>query len=113
MAEIESSLYMDLYAAPQNASYFNAPIKYLERLILSKQINLSKNPVLRWCFMNVTMYYDGNNNCKITKNKSKDSVDGAVALAMAVGLYLKINWDSLSMVLDGFTEDHIELDRIK
>ena len=40
-------------------------------------------------FRNVILYIDGNANIKIMKNKSSDSVDGVVALGMAVGMYLK------------------------
>ncbi len=40
-------------------------------------------------FRNVILYTDGNANIKIMKNKSADSVDGVVALAMAVAMYLQ------------------------
>lgn len=40
-------------------------------------------------FRNVILCMDGNANIKVMKNKSKDSVDGVVALAMAMGMYLK------------------------
>lgn len=65
------------------------PLKYLEEQIMNQNILLEKNPVLRWMFRNVILYVDGNANIKIMKNKSNDSVDGVVALGMAVGIYLK------------------------
>jgi phage terminase large subunit-like protein len=42
-------------------------------------------------FRNVVLYTDGNANIKVMKNKSNDSVDGVVALAMAMGMYLQQN----------------------
>jgi len=111
MSQIESELYIDLYAAPQTTSYFNFPLKFIERLIFSENINLSKNPVLRWNFRNVVLYTDGNGNIKIVKNKSKDSVDGAVALAMAVGLYAKLNFDAVSHIMENYTRSSIELEK--
>ena len=44
--------------------------------------------MLRWNFSNVVIYHDGNDNIKIIKNKSADSVDGVVSLGMAYGMYL-------------------------
>ena len=58
---------------------------------------------MRWHFSNVVLYMDGNNNIKIMKNKSRDSVDGVVSLAMAIGLYAKLNFDAVNMVM----EDHL------
>nr|WP_320023787.1 terminase TerL endonuclease subunit [uncultured Draconibacterium sp.] len=74
---------------PQNTAFFNTPLRYLEKFIVEQQILLGKNPVLRWMFRNVILYTDGNANIKIMKNKSADSVDGVVALAMAVAMYLQ------------------------
>ena len=84
-------LYLGLpcYACPQNTSFFNLPLRTLEGYIFENKIIFEKNPVLRWMFSNVVLYYDGNGNIKIVKNKSKDAVDGVVALAMAIGQFLK------------------------
>lgn len=71
----------------QTASKFNAPLKFLETSIYNRTIRL-KNPCLLWNFSNIVLYVDGNANVKIVKNKQADSVDGCVALAMAVGGWL-------------------------
>jgi len=75
-----------LIKIPQNTKSFNTPMKYIEALILSENISLSTNPVLRWMFRNVVLYIDGNGNIKPVKNKSADSIDGVVSLIMAIGL---------------------------
>lgn len=43
------------------------------------------NPVLRWCFENVSVEVDKAGNKSMHKGKSRDRIDGAVAAAMAVG----------------------------
>ena len=52
---------------------------------------MGTNPVLRWNYDNVVLYHDGNGNIKIMKDKSQDSVDGAVAHAMSVAAWLQAN----------------------
>ena len=74
----------------QRAQMFNEPLKYIEKLLFDKKIYID-NPVLEWNLNNVILYVDGNYNQKIMKNKSLDAVDGAVALAQAVGAYLHLN----------------------
>ncbi|HBL77728.1 MAG: hypothetical protein A2W90_02525 [Bacteroidetes bacterium GWF2_42_66] len=91
---IKTKLYIDCKPFPQTATYFNFPLKYVERLFFENNINIGKNPVMRWMFRNIRLYYDGNGNIKIMKNKSLDSVDGPVAFAMAVGAWLEINGDA-------------------
>ena len=75
---------------PQRTHNFNEPLKYLEKLIFDEDI-IMDSPVLKWNINNAIIYTDGNGNIKIMKNKSADSVDGAVALGMAVGGYLHMN----------------------
>lgn len=69
----------------QNTLRFNRPLKLMENLLFENKLDLGDNPVLRWNFSNVNLYVDGNGNIKIMKNKSGDSVDGCVSLAMALG----------------------------
>jgi phage terminase large subunit-like protein len=60
--------------------------KELERLVLARQLYHTGSPVLRWCLSNVALEQDAAGNVKITKAKSRERVDGATALAMAVGV---------------------------
>jgi phage terminase large subunit-like protein len=86
---------------PQTAPAFNFPLKYMEKEIYDNNIRLD-NKVLRWNFQNVVLYVDGNENIKIMKNKSKDSVDGVVALGMAFGMWLKVNFDPQRVALEAY-----------
>lgn len=92
--KIEQELFIFCKHFNQITTWYNFPLKYIERLFYDENISMSENPVLRWNFRNIVLYYDGNGNIKIMKNKSKDSVDGAVSLAMAVGAWLEYNGDT-------------------
>ena len=63
----------------------SAPCKELEKLVLKREINHLKNPVLRWMCENVQLQTDPAQNIKINKAKSSEKVDGMVALVMALG----------------------------
>jgi phage terminase large subunit-like protein len=75
-------------AIPQTAMHYNQPIKYLEKMLFEDQLVLSENPVMTWNFGNAVLYEDGNGNVKFLKNKSRDSIDGLVSLAMAMKAWL-------------------------
>ena len=63
----------------------SAPTKELEKLIIGKQIIHNNNPCMNWMLSNVAIQEDPAGNIKIAKNKSKEKVDGLVALVMALG----------------------------
>jgi phage terminase large subunit-like protein len=70
----------------QGFASMSGACKELERLVLARQLYHTGCPVLRWCLSNVALEQDAAGNIKITKSKSKEKVDGAVAMAMAVGV---------------------------
>jgi len=109
ISKIEEEIMVDLVPCRQNTGFFNFPLKYIERLVYSQQIDISQSPVLRWNFRNVVLYYDGNGNIKIVKNKSLDSVDGAVALAMAVGMYCEMNFDAIKALMEDINKESNEV----
>jgi phage terminase large subunit-like protein len=61
------------------------PCKEIERLTLEEKINHAGHPVLRWNMTNLQMKQDPANNIKMDKAKSTEKIDGAVAMAMAIG----------------------------
>jgi len=60
--------------------------KEVERLVMARQLYHTGCPVLRWCLANVAIDQDAAGNIKIDRAKAKEKVDGAVALAMAIGV---------------------------
>jgi phage terminase large subunit-like protein len=61
-----------------------APTKRLEEVVLGCQLAHGGNPVLRWMASNVIVEEDPAGNKKPNKAKSREKIDGIVALAMAI-----------------------------
>ena len=72
----------------QGFASMSAPTKELEGFVYSKRIVHGGNPVLRWMCSNVMIVSDAAGNMKINKEKSREKVDGIVALVMAIGEYI-------------------------
>ena len=73
----------------QGFASMNPPMKDLERLVLSKKIHHGNNPVLTWMADNLVARMDPAGNVKPDKEKSRDKIDGMVALIMALDLALR------------------------
>jgi len=69
----------------QGFKTMSEPAKLLERLVLSERIRHGANPVLRWQASNVVATQDPAGNIKLDKQKSRERIDGVVALVMALG----------------------------
>lgn len=60
------------------------PTKKFLDLVTARRLHHGGNPVLRWMANNVVLRRDAAGNCKVDKEKSKQKVDGIVALIMAL-----------------------------
>jgi len=74
-----------MVAFGQGYKSMSSPVKHIETLVLEEKLKHGNNPVLGWCVGNVLIISDPADNVKIDKSKAREKVDGAVALAMAVG----------------------------
>lgn len=79
---------LEIVEIPQTMLHMSPPTKELERLIRGHQMLHVHNTALRWCFGNVRMAADGNENIKPMKNRSIGRIDMLVAwiIAMAVAI---------------------------
>lgn len=69
---------------------FNRPTKEFERLIKMGKIVIDNNPITRWCFANIAIKSDYNDNIKPVKGGDKmQKIDGAIAMIQALGIYLE------------------------
>lgn len=68
---------------------FNRPTKEFERLLKNGSIIIDNNEITRWCFQNITLKSDWNENVKPVKNSDQQKIDGAIAAIEALGIYLK------------------------
>ena len=59
----------------------------LEIAIIDRRLKHGGNPILTWCIANAVVETDAAGARKISKSRSVERVDGAVALAMAIGLH--------------------------
>jgi phage terminase large subunit-like protein len=69
---------------PQGARHMNEPTKQLLRLVKAKKLNHGGNPVLKWMADNMVVTTDANHNVRPNKEKSKQKIDGIVALIIAL-----------------------------
>jgi phage terminase large subunit-like protein len=70
----------------QGYASLSPAMKECERLILAGQLRHDGNPCLRWCVANTAVEMDLAGNVKPNKAKSKERIDGTVALIMSVGI---------------------------
>jgi phage terminase large subunit-like protein len=84
----------------QGYASMSPPMKELERLIMAGKIRHGNNPVLIWMMDNVVARMDPAGNIKPDKEKSKEKIDGVVALIMALDLALRNPVNDLSGILD-------------
>ena len=73
----------------QSLGNFNRPTKEFERLIKSGRVVIDNNEITRWCFRNVIMKWDFNDNCKPNKGEAQSKIDGVIAMIEALGGYLQ------------------------
>lgn len=72
----------------QSLGNFNRPTKQLERLILSDKCIIDDDPCVRWCFGNVVLKIDYNDNCKPDKTSRENKIDPIISICEALGGYL-------------------------
>lgn len=77
---------IDCIEVAQTIAGLSPGMKEIERLLKAKMMTHEKNALARWCFGNVCVAVDGNNNMKPMKNKSRDRIDIIVALINAMSI---------------------------
>lgn len=75
---------------PQTIEGMSPAMKELERMFHAGEIEHDKNPCGRWCFGNVVVAMDGNENIKPHKGRSIDRIDPIVALINAMAAALRL-----------------------
>jgi phage terminase large subunit-like protein len=79
----EIGLELDLVEFGQGFKSMAPAVESLERVILDRQLNHGKHPVLTMCAANCVVVTDPNMDRKFNKQKSIGRIDGIVALGMA------------------------------
>jgi len=81
---------IDSVEVPQTITGMSPGMKELERLLRAGDMTHEKNPVARWCFGNIAVHIDGNENMKPMKNKSQDRIDLLVAWINAMNVAIRM-----------------------
>ena len=81
----------------QGYKSMSEPMKELQKLVLEKKLIHFGHPVLRWMMDNVVAKTDPSDNIKPDKKKSKEKIDGIVALIMALDRCIRNEGDGKSI----------------
>lgn len=86
---------------PQKMEHMSPAMKEIERLLRDNLLRHEHNPCARWCFGNVRVATDGNENIKPMKNKSIGRIDITVAWinATATALMFETNININEVIL--------------
>lgn len=90
----ENGLPLCIYG--QSIGHFNGPTKFFEMLVRSGKCIIDTNPAVDWCFGNVELMIDHNENTKPTKaNGDKNNkIDPVISMLEALGCYLNSRYYS-------------------
>lgn len=69
----------------QTIEHMNNPIRMVEKLILDGKLRHGGHDVLRWCVSNVILYQDTGGRVRFNKKMSREKIDCAQSMVMAVG----------------------------
>lgn len=69
--------------------HFNRSTKEFERLTKMGKVVIDNNEITRWCFANVGLKSDHNDNVKPVKVSDQQKIDGVIAMLEALGTYLE------------------------
>jgi len=84
----------------QGYKSMSEPMKEVEKLVLEKKLNHFNHPVLRWNIDNTVAKTDPAGNIKPDKGKSKEKIDGTVALVMAIDGWIRQEGEGKSIYED-------------
>ena len=72
----------------QGFASMSSPTKALEARLVDGKLRLAGNRLLGWQLGNAAVQMDPAGNVKLSKAKSTERIDSAVALAMACGIHM-------------------------
>lgn len=77
---------------PQSIAGMSPSMKQIERKLYANEMTHTNNPCARWCFGNVKIVIDGNENYKTMKNKSIGRIDITVSWINAMAVAELVEW---------------------
>ena len=88
----------DMVEVRQGYKTESAPLKQMKADLMDKKINYNNNPILKWNLSNVAVKQDDNENIMITKEKSRQRIDGVASLMDAYVIFVNKRSEYLSYI---------------
>lgn len=88
----------DMVEVRQGFKTESAPLKQMKADLMDKKINYNNNPILKWNLSNVAIKQDDNENIMITKEKSKQRIDGVASLMDAYVIFVNQRSEYLNYI---------------
>ncbi len=92
------SLGFDMIEVRQGFKTESAPLKQMKADLMDKKINYNNNPITKWNLSNVAIKKDDNENIMITKEKSRQRIDGVASLMDAYVIYVNKQQEYLNYI---------------
>jgi phage terminase large subunit-like protein len=88
----------DMVEVRQGYKTESVPLKQMKADLMDKKINYNNNPILKWNLSNVAIKQDDNENIMITKEKSRQRIDGVASLMDAYVSYVNKQQEYLNYI---------------
>lgn len=88
----------DMVEVRQGFKTESAPLKQMRADLIDKKINYNNNPILKWNLSNVVVKKDDNENIMLSKEKSRQRIDGAASLMDAYVIYINKQQEYLNYI---------------
>ena len=88
----------DMVEVRQGYKTESEPLKQMKADLIDKKINYNNNPILKWNLSNVAVKTDENDNIMITKEKSRQRIDGVASLMDAYVVFVNKRSEYLNYI---------------
>ena len=88
----------DMVEVRQGFKTESAPLKQLRADLMDKKINYNNNPITKWNLSNAAVKKDDNDNIMLSKEKSRQRIDGAASLMDAYVIFVNKQQEYLNYI---------------
>ena len=88
----------DMVEVRQGFKTESAPLKQMKADLIDKKINYNNNPILKWNLSNAAIKKDDNENIMLSKEKSRQRIDGVASLMDAYVIFVNKQQEYLNYI---------------
>lgn len=88
----------DMIEVRQGFKTESAPLKQMKADLMDKKINYNNNPILKWNLSNAAIKKDDNENIMLSKEKSRQRIDGVASLMDAYVIFVNKQQEYLNYI---------------